>query len=58
MRWGNDYADKHGIECYLQASPLGFGVYERQGYRQRDVSAVVGEEPWVAMVRPAAGAAE
>ena len=59
VRWGNAYADAHGLECYLQASPLGFGVYERLGYRKRDVTAAVGEQSrWVAMVRPAAGAAE
>ncbi|XXG96046.1 hypothetical protein Hte_002323 [Hypoxylon texense] len=52
VKWGNDLADELGVDCYLDASPEGKPLYERNGYIGQDVSAVVERPPGVSMVRP------
>ena len=33
LEWGLDIADKLGLPSYLEASPMGKGLYERMGYQ-------------------------
>jgi hypothetical protein len=33
MKWGTDKADELGIECYVESSPEGKGLYEKFGFR-------------------------
>ena len=32
LKWGNEQANKLGLQCYLEASPMGRPLYERYGY--------------------------
>lgn len=52
VQYGNDLADKLGVECYLDASDMGRPVYEANGYVVQDTSAVVEKRAGVSMVRP------
>lgn len=57
IRWGLERADQQGVECYLEASPVGKKVYEHFGFEEagRLVVPVEGKEDFVEcfMVRPA-----
>ncbi|KAM3067308.1 hypothetical protein ACMFMG_005330 [Clarireedia jacksonii] len=59
IRWGLERADRQGVECYLEASPVGKEVYEHFGFEERGrlVVPVEGKEDFVEcfMVRPAKG---
>ncbi|OGM49013.1 acetyltransferase [Aspergillus bombycis] len=33
-QWGCDFADRLGIECYLEASKKGYPVYKRKGFEE------------------------
>ncbi|KAE8394129.1 acyl-CoA N-acyltransferase [Aspergillus alliaceus] len=33
-QWGCDFADKLGIECYVESSTKGYAVYERKGFQE------------------------
>lgn len=33
IRWGTEKADRDGVECYLDASPMGAPIYERYGFK-------------------------
>jgi GNAT superfamily N-acetyltransferase len=60
MRWGNEQADRLGLPCYLEASPMGKPLYLREGYEVicdfpfdgRDWGSTK-ELPHVCMLRPA-----
>lgn len=52
VKWGNDLADELGVECYLDASSEGRPLYEKNGYTEQDVSAVIENPPGASMVRP------
>ena len=32
LRWGSEHADRLGLPCYLEASPMGKPLYLREGY--------------------------
>ena len=34
LRWGIRQADREGVPCGLCASPVGLGLYEREGFRK------------------------
>lgn len=36
LRWGNEYADRYGLPCYLEASHMGKPLYIREGYEVVD----------------------
>lgn len=52
VKWGSDLADKLGVECYLDASPDGKPLYEKNGYIEQDVSAIIEKPSGSSMVRP------
>lgn len=33
LKWGCQLADEQGVECYLEASKLGYPLYLREGFR-------------------------
>lgn len=35
IRWGLERADEEGVETYLEASPVGKGLYEYFGFEER-----------------------
>ncbi|ORY10182.1 hypothetical protein BCR34DRAFT_588787 [Clohesyomyces aquaticus] len=59
VQWGCDQADANGVECYLEASPMGAPLYKRYGFRrvkeiELDVREFGGEIfSFSLMVRPA-----
>lgn len=59
VKWGCEIADDEGIPAYLEATPIGYPVYRRQGFEDVDVveldfSRWGGEESekFTAMTRP------
>ncbi|KAI1387332.1 uncharacterized protein F4822DRAFT_406164 [Hypoxylon trugodes] len=52
IKWGTNLADGMGVECYLDASPVGRPLYEANGYVVQDVSAVLEKPAGAPMVRP------
>lgn len=53
VKWGTDLADQLGVECYLDASPVGRILYTANGFVDKDVSAVIVSPSVAPMVRPA-----
>ncbi len=61
VQWGTEIADKHGLPCFLAASPMGLGLYRRHGFQDighnidLDMSKYGGEGMYryVSMLRPA-----
>ena len=36
LKWGLDIADDRGLVCYLDASPMGLGLYKKFGWKEVD----------------------
>ena len=36
IQWGTDLADGAGIPCYVEASPAGYGLYQKMGFEEVD----------------------
>ena len=34
LEWGLEKADREGLECFIEASPAGKGLYEKLGWRE------------------------
>lgn len=44
VQWGCEQADAKGVECYLEASPMGVPLYERFGFQRiQEVSIDLGK---------------
>jgi GNAT superfamily N-acetyltransferase len=37
LEWGLEKADAEGVQCWIDASPAGKGLYEKMGWREVDV---------------------
>ena len=33
VQWGTDIADEAGLRCYLEASPAGYHLYRKKGFK-------------------------
>ncbi|KAH6679671.1 acyl-CoA N-acyltransferase [Halenospora varia] len=51
LKWGTDRADREGVECYLDASEKGKGLYERYGRFEVRIEAKDAEARSFPMVR-------
>ena len=40
VRWGTEKADKLGLECFLESSPFGYGLYKKSGFQEQEQLAV------------------
>ena len=41
LQWGLEKADREGLECFIEASPEGKGLYEKFGWREVGFTDVV-----------------
>ena len=37
VKWGTDWADREGLECMLEGTPAGLRLYQKSGFRQREL---------------------
>ena len=54
LQAGLDLTDAVGQDVYVEASPMGRGIYERLGFEQLETIKVVGRYEETAMLRKAA----
>lgn len=59
VRWGVELADRHGLPCYLEASPAGHHLYRKFGFEDVEMLEVDltphgghGKHGLMCMIRP------